>query len=265
MTSPPPAPGAASPASAHARSRAAARAARTAFSARGRSAASWLTSRDTTGSDATGPASPGCSRSTAMSARQSPPSATAAARSATILPGSWTARGARHRENPATGRGPGRSPALSPTAGPPRPGTPAPGRRRTRPHGQFVRYSSPEKCLRLEADRTLDKPYLSRSKALFHLHRQPPLIPGESPRLGPEDASEQGPPGVPLTSAAADARAAEGIERAGDDRSAAPHRTARCPAADDRSPAGDASSGRTARMAIQRVAPWSSARPRTGT
>ena len=101
VTSPPPAPGAASPASAHARSRAAARADRMAFSARGRSPASWLTSRDTTGSDATGPASSGCSRSTAISARQSPPSATAAARSATIFPGSCTARGARHRASPS--------------------------------------------------------------------------------------------------------------------------------------------------------------------
>ena len=45
--------------------------------------------------------SSGCSRSTAMSARQSPPSATAAARSAMILPGSCTARGVRHRESPA--------------------------------------------------------------------------------------------------------------------------------------------------------------------
>ena len=100
VTSPPSAPGAFSPASAHARSRAAARADRMAFSARGRSAARALTSRDTTGSDATGPASSGCSRSTAISARQSPPRATAAARSATILPGSWTARGARHRSRP---------------------------------------------------------------------------------------------------------------------------------------------------------------------
>ena len=63
--------------------------------------ASALTSRDTTGSDATGPASSGCSRSTAISARQSPPSATAAARSATIFPGSCTARGARHRARPS--------------------------------------------------------------------------------------------------------------------------------------------------------------------
>ena len=101
VTSPPSAPGAASPASAHARSRAAARAARIALTDRGRSAASAATSRDTTGSDATGPASPGCSRSTAISARQSPPSASAAARSATIFPGSWTARGARHRSSPA--------------------------------------------------------------------------------------------------------------------------------------------------------------------
>ena len=37
----------------------------------------------------------GYSRSTAISARRSPPSATAAARSAMIFPGSWTARGAQ--------------------------------------------------------------------------------------------------------------------------------------------------------------------------
>ena len=43
------------PASAHARSRATARAARISFSARGAFSASALTSRDTTGSDATGP------------------------------------------------------------------------------------------------------------------------------------------------------------------------------------------------------------------
>lgn len=73
--------------------RAAARERRVEHRPRSRSAASKLTSRDTTGSDATGPASSGCSRSTAMSARQSPPSAGAAARSAMILPGSWTARG----------------------------------------------------------------------------------------------------------------------------------------------------------------------------
>jgi uncharacterized membrane protein YhhN len=49
------APGAASPARAQALSRAAARTARIAFSARGASAASLLTRRDTTGSEATGP------------------------------------------------------------------------------------------------------------------------------------------------------------------------------------------------------------------
>jgi hypothetical protein len=101
VTSAPSAPGAAPAASAHARSRAADRAARIARSDRGRSAASELISRDTTGSEATGPARAGCSRSTAISARQSPPSASAAARSATILPGSCTARGARHRASPS--------------------------------------------------------------------------------------------------------------------------------------------------------------------
>jgi hypothetical protein len=63
--------------------------------------ASAATSRDTSGSDATGPARAGCSRNTAISARRSPPSATAAARSATIFPGPCAARGARHRARPS--------------------------------------------------------------------------------------------------------------------------------------------------------------------
>jgi hypothetical protein len=54
-TSAPPPPGAWSPASAQARSRAAARALRIARSARGPSAASALISREITGSEATGP------------------------------------------------------------------------------------------------------------------------------------------------------------------------------------------------------------------
>ena len=55
--------------------------------------------RETVGSEATGPNTAGCSRSTAMSARQSPPSATAIARSTTVLPGSCTAKGFRHGAN----------------------------------------------------------------------------------------------------------------------------------------------------------------------
>ena len=98
---PPSAPGARSPASAQARSRAAARALRIARSARGASAASALISREITGSDATGPHSSGWARSTATSARQSPPSASVMARSVRIFPGSCTARGARHRASPA--------------------------------------------------------------------------------------------------------------------------------------------------------------------
>lgn len=58
VTRAPPAPGAASPARSQARCRASARAARMAFSARGASAAKWAISRETTGSEATGPDSP---------------------------------------------------------------------------------------------------------------------------------------------------------------------------------------------------------------
>src|SRR5262249_59268641 len=57
------------------------RAARIAFSAVGASAASVVISRETTGSEATGPNSSGWARSIATSARQSPPIETATARS----------------------------------------------------------------------------------------------------------------------------------------------------------------------------------------
>lgn len=46
-----------------------------------------------------------------------------------------------------------------------------------------MRYSSREKCLRLVADRSLDKSYSSRSKALFHSNGDAGLISDESPRL----------------------------------------------------------------------------------
>jgi hypothetical protein len=93
----PSAPGPDSPASAQTRFRAAARAVRIALRACGATAASVLTSREITGSEATGPAGSGRTRNTATSARQSPASASAMARSAMIFPGSCTARGARHR------------------------------------------------------------------------------------------------------------------------------------------------------------------------
>ena len=70
------------------RARAAARAARIAGNATSMSPAKAVTSRDTVGSEATGPNRPGWARTTARSAAQSPPSATAVARSTTILPGS---------------------------------------------------------------------------------------------------------------------------------------------------------------------------------
>jgi len=84
-----------------ARSRAAARAPRMAFSARGASAARALTSREITGSEATGPNSSGSARRIAASARQSPPSASITARSVMTLPGSCTAA-ARHQPLPAS-------------------------------------------------------------------------------------------------------------------------------------------------------------------
>ena len=92
-------PGARSPASDQARSRAVARALRIARNALGPASARVVTSLETVGSDGMGPNSSGEDRSTAMSARQSPPSASVTARSATILPGSCTARGVRHRES----------------------------------------------------------------------------------------------------------------------------------------------------------------------
>lgn len=61
------------------------------------SSARVVTSRETVGSEATGPKTPGSARSAAMSARQSPPRASAIARSQTIFPGSWTAFGCRRR------------------------------------------------------------------------------------------------------------------------------------------------------------------------
>ncbi|BCK66447.1 hypothetical protein Srufu_004000 [Streptomyces libani subsp. rufus] len=102
--------GDAGPASFQALSRATARAARIAPTAFGPPAAGAPISRETVGSDATGPNTSGCSRRTPMSPRQSPPNARAVARSRTVFPGSWTARGLRHgasaadsaRSNPTT-------------------------------------------------------------------------------------------------------------------------------------------------------------------
>src|SRR5436190_2874314 len=76
----------------------------------GASAASAATVRDTVGSEATNPNTAGSARSTPMSARQSPPSATAIARSSRILPGSCTANGLRHDANAAG------NPLVNPTA-----------------------------------------------------------------------------------------------------------------------------------------------------
>ncbi len=100
--------GAWAPAWAHAIWRAVARAVLMARNAVGASAARVVNSRDTVGSEATDPNTPGSSRSRATSARQSPPNATATARSSTILPESWVAKGLRHGDSAAE------SPAVKP-------------------------------------------------------------------------------------------------------------------------------------------------------
>jgi hypothetical protein len=72
----------------HIAARASARAARTAGNDTSMSPASAVIRRETVGSLATGPNTSGCARSTATSARQSPPSATAVATSSSTFPGS---------------------------------------------------------------------------------------------------------------------------------------------------------------------------------
>jgi len=88
--------GAWTPASVHTRARAVARAVLIAANAAGASAASAAIVRETVGSDVTSPYKPGSPRSTATSARQSPPRARVTAKSMSTLAGSWTANGLRH-------------------------------------------------------------------------------------------------------------------------------------------------------------------------
>ena len=100
---------------------------------------------------------------------------------------------------PPTGPGPGRSPASSPTAGLHPPGTPASGRQQTPPPGQPVHYSSPEKCLRLRADRTLDKPNCPSSKELFSFERRGWANPRRKPEANAIRQPPAQPPGPPAT------------------------------------------------------------------
>jgi hypothetical protein len=93
--------GAFGPANAHARARAAARAELIALTAAGASLARASIVRETVGSEATRPNTPASARSTATSAKQSPPSARVIARSVRTFAGSWTANGLRHGANAA--------------------------------------------------------------------------------------------------------------------------------------------------------------------
>jgi hypothetical protein len=91
--------GACSPANSHTTCRAWALAVSIAASAAVTSPASTSMVRDTVASEATAPNTPGSARSSAMSARQSPPTVNDNARSSTTLPGSWIANGLRHGAN----------------------------------------------------------------------------------------------------------------------------------------------------------------------
>jgi hypothetical protein len=77
------------------------RAASIARSARSTSTANRSISLDTVGSDATRPNTAGIDRTCPISARQSPPIATAIAKSSSTFPGSCTADGRRHGSNAA--------------------------------------------------------------------------------------------------------------------------------------------------------------------
>lgn len=92
----PPAAGPFVPANSQTRERTSARAVRIVVSAFGPAAARASMSRETVGSDATGPNMPASARNMATSARQSPPKATPSATSSRTLPGSCTARSLRH-------------------------------------------------------------------------------------------------------------------------------------------------------------------------
>jgi hypothetical protein len=88
--------GACSPAADHTTARAHARAVSIALNARDASAAKASIVRDTVGSEATRPNTDGSARSSATSARQSPPSASVTARSVITFAGSCRAVGLRH-------------------------------------------------------------------------------------------------------------------------------------------------------------------------
>ena len=93
-----PAVGASAPARAHARCRTTVRARFTAASTASTWSARVPTSRQTVGSEATGPKTSPWHRSRATSDRHRPPRATHTARSAMILPGSCTAHDRRHAD-----------------------------------------------------------------------------------------------------------------------------------------------------------------------
>lgn len=149
------------------------------------SAASAATFRETTGSKATGPYSSGSARSTATSARQSPPGATATARSATTFPGSWMERSRRHRARPSDRPAPqARHPQrLSDQQAARARHQPPPIGGHDQPATATRGNLHLESAFRTGTDRTIDKPYSCSSKALSHSDDQARPFPAEITRL----------------------------------------------------------------------------------
>ena len=100
-----------------------------------------------------------------------PESASRSRRSAMTFPGRGPPAAPATGSARLTGRGPGRSPASPRTARRPRPVRPGPAVRRHHDAVGACTIPHPKKCLRLEPDGALDKPYPPRSKALSQLYR----------------------------------------------------------------------------------------------
>lgn len=142
-------------------------------------------SRDTVGSEATAPNTPGSPRSTARSETQSPPTASVTARSSTILPGSWTAPGLRHGIKASDNslvrpRSSPRSAAAHPT----RPATRHPPRRprfqrRIPPHRLTHRKSAPQprsSILNKSNYRRSEHPFANSVTSCRNWHEQGRLV-----------------------------------------------------------------------------------------
>jgi hypothetical protein len=119
----------------------------------------------------------------AISPAQGHRSASRSRRSAMTFPGRGPPAAPATGPARLTGRGPGRSPASPRTARRPRPVRPGPAVRRHHDAVGACTIPHPKKCLRLEPDGALDKPYPHRSKGTFSFIPVAAAYSGRSPGL----------------------------------------------------------------------------------